>query len=498
VIYGGAKAFLILLNFTTMKNVLLVVLIFFILFTGKVYSQEVITEKLLFKTDERIPSWKKSKVYSIKDQGFIVFNKYSSIETVIMYDFDFNLKWKHAKEELMLSSSYYDLHTQCYFIGDAENVYSIQIFPYGDNKIVICNINKSGEITKKVSALGGSVNTPLSAYILDGKLIILTLFRENNRNEIAMHTVNPDLSTSSKTINFPYDAFELDENTRVPAGVGFVDHAFNCMWFPRGVINDKLVFVKAYVKGKTKEEQILVFKTIEMDSEGNLLNEYTYNFTNTSGETLKEVFVESIIDSEKYELYIIGNLGRVNNASTSIEGFFVCKYKFKGESVYSNFSISTALQSKYQILASSYKPKDIYLDKYNDNLVLFSYHDWLGNVKLVDNVFSFSHTGEIAKILRIQHSTYTQTANKFYTFQSVPIVVLTGVKLQSNIFTDNSVKFKPNSLDFTCKFLAEDYENIIYYEYWDNFSDAAKNKEHCYLFKFDAGLKEMKAYKLKR
>jgi hypothetical protein len=475
-----------------MKNITLFI---FLIISSISYCQEVITEKLLFKTNDKIRFGENSRVYSIKDQGFVVYNKFSKEETVIMYDFDFKQKWKHSHAEIMLPFKYLE-YSSGYFVGDSQNVFYIQIGSI-KNQILITQISRDGKITKKLGAINDKhVHTPIGAYIINGKLIILTLY-ENKSSEIAMHTVGSDLTITSNKINFPYDAFELDENLW---GENYL-HGYKCMYIPRGVINDKIIFVKTYVKGKTKEEQKFICKTIEMDFKGVLLNEYIYEFKNTSGTALKEAFVQSIIDSEKMELVIVGELGswksiNVSNGNTGSEGLFICNYKYQGESLYQKF----LLTEETKISSFGLSPENIIFDRFNDNVILISsITDGLGDEV---GAISFTDDGEIVAKDKLIRGSYSHSGatilTKFSAFEGLPFVSLTGVKKVTQVLKNDSPNRKLNSLDFTYKFISDDYRKIIFYEFTDNYTIRLKNKEFSFVFMFHEGLGEMKAYKLKR
>jgi hypothetical protein len=466
-----------------MKNL---ILFFLILISSFSFAQQVINEKLLFKTSEKIGFVENSKVYSIKDQGFLVYNKFSSKETLIMYDFDFNIKWKHSNEEVLMPFKYPD-ESSIYFVGNADNVYCIRTSRI-NNQILISQIDKNGKILKKQSGLGEDKSisaSPIGAYILGGKLIILTLYKER-AYEITMHSVRSDLSVVSKKISFPNNAFETEENRWGEETI----HGLRCMWNPRAVIDNQIVFIKTYVKGKSKEDQSIILKTIEMDAEGVLKNEYSYNFKNTSGQPLKETFIQTALDPEKKELYIVGLIGVVNAANTTTLGFYVGGFNYRGESIY-NFSGTKNLESQYKSSFTSevYFPEHLYLDKFNNNLVL-----------ITAQPITFNRKGEIVKVDKIETRNYVQPTlgTKFYTFETLPLKTLFGVKKSSNIYSSPSEEVKPNSLDFTCKLSSDDHKDIMYYEHWNNYSDMDKNKEFVYLFMFHAGKGEMKAYKLKR
>jgi hypothetical protein len=459
------------------------------IFSG--YTQEIVFKKNISFKD----NYSYDRIIPAKDAGFVaVFGSKQLGNSFDYYDTNFNLiktlipkDWKKAKDEYFYPE---------YFVANENTILYVQ--NEEDKRLFYINsINQAGISSSYALEYKEEGTDIVGLFCLNNKFILITRHKEpKGFVKYFLYKIDENnlTGTSYKVMEINQDKYESSFFNSEKE-----DLKMRTLWKVGGEADNKLVFIKAYIKSESAKDSVKV-ESCEVDVEGKVSNKYKYApFTKTVSDAYKQASLESIFDSEAKAFYIIGYLGSTKEIGSN--GFFVSKYNYKSTLQYSNFYLNKKIENDLGIKliteAATAVPlrKRYIFDPFNHSIYMETlYGNDNGDIY---NVIGLDQAGTIFEIGRgkieneaIDDFQNTLTTNLSATFHTKITVVYKDEKSEYN------AKRIKNNVDYidilTYKEGVEiKNEQTKFRDFWSANSD--------YYYLFDTGIKTgIRIVKIKR
>jgi len=273
-------------------------------------------------------------VYEAKD-GFITRDLYH----LTKFDFNGTRIWEGEFSE------YFGIEDReaMYVLSDEKATYILQLKRNSvkATKTRVVHISPEGVFTEykidsDMNTFAGTEYMSMGAFIANGELKVMAPSGNvvSGRIPYRLYTLDRKGNRfTSRDLNLPHDAFEVEQVRKVNDLEVYLKRQY--VWYKLGKNGDNVMLCKHYVKEVKKSNRPeLVLQLLEMDVNGNIINNKSIDFQPTYGGEDRE-FVKPSIHWNEFD-HSLSVLGMMEIDNRKINGLYLLKYDFPtGSLVYS-------------------------------------------------------------------------------------------------------------------------------------------------------------------